>query len=100
MRYAVLYDFAVAYKLLLSLLLLAVSFYLRQWLDFLTILAVTAMVLMAEMFNTAIETLCDFVEEQHNEKIAVIKDIAAAATGVAIFAWAAVLLFEVARLSR
>ena len=34
---------------------------------------------VAEIFNSAIEALCDFVETRHNEKIKVIKDIAAAA---------------------
>ena len=43
--------------------------------------------LAAELFNTAIEALCDFVETRHDEKIRIIKDIAAAATGVAILAW-------------
>jgi diacylglycerol kinase (ATP) len=51
-------------------------------------------VLVAEMFNSAIEALCDFVEERHNEKIKVIKDIAAAAVGVTILMWVVVLAFE------
>lgn len=51
----------------------------------------TAFVLVAEIFNSAIEALCDFVETRHNEKIKVIKDIAAAGVGIAIFAWLIVL---------
>jgi len=77
LRYAVAYDFSVAYKLVLSVVLLA-----------------TGLVLVAEMFNSAIEALCDFVEERHNEKIKVIKDIAAAAVGVTILMWVVVLAFE------
>lgn len=53
---------------------------------------------MAELFNTAIEALCDFVELQHNEKIGIIKDIAAAGTGMAIFAWSIVMIGEVVTL--
>jgi diacylglycerol kinase len=45
----------------------------------------TGVVLAAELYNTAIEALCDFVENRHDEKIRIIKDIAAA-TGVAVLA--------------
>ena len=58
LRYAVLYDFSVTYKLVLSVL----------------------------------------VEARHNEKIKVIKDIAAAAVGIAIFTWFVVLTVELGRL--
>jgi diacylglycerol kinase (ATP) len=97
LRYAVVYDFSVAYKLILSTLVLAAAFLLRAWVDFLLILVVTAFVLAAEIFNSAIEALCDFVETRHNEKIKVIKDIAAAAVGISIFVWLVVLAVEISR---
>ena len=34
------------------------------------------------VMNSAIEALCDFVETRHNEKIGIIKDIAAAGVGI------------------
>ena len=98
LRYAVLYDWSVTYKLVLSAIVLVVAFSLRAWVDFLLILVVTAFVLVAEIFNSAIEALCDFVETRHNEKIKVIKDIAAAAVGIAIFVWMIVLAVELGRL--
>ena len=98
LRYAVLYDWSVTYKLVLSAIVLVVAFALRAWVDFLLILVVTAFVLVAEIFNSAIEALCDFVETRHNEKIKVIKDIAAAAVGIAIFVWMIVLAVELGRL--
>ena len=98
LRYAVLYDWSVTYKLILSVVVLAVAFGARAWVDFLLILVVTAFVLVAEIFNSAIEALCDFVETRHNEKIKVIKDIAAAGVGIAIFAWFIVLGVELSRL--
>jgi diacylglycerol kinase (ATP) len=55
-------------------------------------------VLAAEMMNTAIEALCDFVEPRHDERIKVVKDVAAAAVGVAILAWIIVLAVEAGRL--
>ena len=50
--------------------------------------------------NLGINLLCltDFVEDRHNEKIKVIKDIAAAAVGIAILLWVAVMAFEVHQL--
>ncbi len=97
LRYAVLYDWSVTYKLVLSAAVLVAAFALRAWVDFLLILVVTAFVLVAEIFNSAIEALCDFVETRHNEKIKVIKDIAAAAVGIAILVWIVVLGVEVGR---
>ena len=97
LRYAVIYDFSVAYKLVLSVLVLAAAFALRAWVDLLLILAVTALVLVAEIFNSALEALCDFVETRHNERIKVIKDIAAAAVGISIFVWLIVLTIETSR---
>ncbi len=98
LRYAVLYDWSVTYKLILSVVVLAIAFGARAWVDFLLILVVTAFVLVAEIFNSAIEALCDFVETRHNEKIKVIKDIAAAGVGIAIFVWFIVLGVELSRL--
>jgi len=37
------------------------------------------LVIAAEIFNTAIEWLCDFIEPNHHEKIGLIKDVAAGA---------------------
>ena len=98
LRYAMRYDFSVAYKVYLSVLTLGTCFLLRQWVDFFLIMAATALVLIAEMFNSAIEALCDFVETQENHKIKAIKDIAAAAAGISILVWAVILGVEFSHL--
>jgi diacylglycerol kinase len=95
LRYAVHYDFSVAYKLYMSIIILIICFLLRQWVDFVMIMAATALVLIAEMFNSSIETLCDFVETNENFKIKVIKDISAAAAGISILLWAVIICVEV-----
>ncbi|MEW6678070.1 MAG: diacylglycerol kinase [Pseudomonadota bacterium] len=100
LRYAVLYDFSVTWKLAASVPVLIAALFLREWVDSLLILLATAFVLVAEIFNSAIEALCDFVEPRYSEKIAVIKDIAAAAVGIAMFAWLLVLGFEVEEMVR
>lgn len=43
----------------------------------LTILIVSFSVLVAELFNTSIEKMADFVEPNFNKEIGIIKDIAA-----------------------
>lgn len=94
LRYAIRYDFSVAYKVYLSLLMLMICFFLRQWIDLLLIMAATGLMFIAEMFNSAIEALCDFIETNENEKIKVIKDISAAATGISILLWVVVIAIE------
>jgi diacylglycerol kinase len=100
LRYAVLHDFSVAYKLALSVVVLAFAFALSQWVDALLILLATGLVLTAEILNSAIEAMCDFVEARHNEKIKIIKDVAAAGVGIAILVWAIIMVWEMARLWR
>jgi len=98
LRYAIVYDFSVAYKVVLSTIVLVACFYFRQWIDVFAVLAATGAMLMAEMFNTTIEALCDFVETRENEKIRAIKDIAAAAAGISIVVWAVIFFMELGRL--
>lgn len=100
LRYAVVYDFSVAWKLVFSLCVLVAALSARAWVDSLLIVVVTALVLVAEIMNSAIEALCDFVETRHNEKIGIIKDIAAAGVGIAMFTWLLVLGFEVEEMLR
>lgn len=95
---AVITDFSVAYKVVLSMPLLGFSFFLRRWIDVSIILLAMGLVLIAELFNSAIEVLCDFVEPQRNEQIRITKDIAAAATGLSIGVWAVILGIEMIRL--
>lgn len=91
LRYAVLHDFSVLYKVILSAIILIWSVSLHAWLDTVVIILATGVALAAELFNTALEALCDFVEVRDNDKIRIIKDIAAAAAGIAILAWAVVI---------
>jgi diacylglycerol kinase (ATP) len=67
---------------------------------FFFILTATAIVLMAELFNSAIEALCDFIETRKNQKIKVIKDISASAVGIGILLWATIMMVEFVRLLR
>jgi diacylglycerol kinase len=96
--YAARFDFSFAYKLFLSIGVLITCFILRQWIDFFFILTATALVLMAELFNSAIEALCDVVEARQNPKIKVVKDISASAVGIGILLWATIMTVEFVRL--
>lgn len=94
LKYAIRYDFSVTYKLFLSFAVLVVFFFFRQWVDFLLMSAATAMMLQAELFNSAIEATCDFLTTEESHKIKVIKDIAAAAAGICILLWAVIFFVE------
>jgi diacylglycerol kinase (ATP) len=94
LRVAVISDFSVAYKLVLSIPIMFLAFMLQRWVDVTLVLLATGMMLVAELFNSAIEILCDFVEDRENFQIGVIKDIAAAAAGISILVWAVTLLLE------
>ena len=94
LRFAVHYEFTFTYKLVLSLIILLPALIYRQWLDFEMILLSTGLVLIAELFNTSIEAVCDFIETRHNEKIRAIKDIAAAAVGISMVVWLTVMIFN------
>jgi diacylglycerol kinase len=96
--YATRFDFSFAYKLFLSIGVLILCIVLRQWIDFFFILTATALVLMAELFNSAIEALCDFIETRENPKIKVVKDISASAVGICILLWATIMIVEFIRL--
>ena len=94
LRYAVFYDVSVAWKLGLSIVVLGLFGYLYQWVDFLIVFVATALMLIAEMFNTTTEALCDFIEPREDKRIGAIKDIAAAAAGISIVVWVIVLAAE------
>jgi len=94
---AVIMDFSVAYKIVLSAILMAGFFYYRQWLDFGMVLIATGLVIISEVFNTAIEALCDFVEPEYNQKIGLIKDVSAGAVGISIFIWFIIISIEIYR---
>lgn len=98
LQVAVVTDFSVAYKVILSVPVLGGAFLFRQWVDVGLILLAMGLMLISELFNSAIEVLCDFVEPQQNDRIRVTKDIAAAATGISILVWAAILIIEGIRL--
>jgi len=94
LRFAVRYDFSVAYKLVVALVLITGAGAMRQWVDFAVILLATGLVLTAELLNSAIEALCDFLETGHNARIGAIKDVAAAAVGISMVVWVIVIGFE------
>ena len=87
-------DFSVLYKVIFSSIVLVPVVLYNGWIDSSIIVLTTAFMIAAEMFNTAIEAICDFIHKEYHEQIRMIKDVAAAATGVAIFAWLIVMCIE------
>jgi diacylglycerol kinase (ATP) len=93
LRYAM-SDFSVMYKVLFSAILLIPVIYYNGWIDSSVVILSTAFMIGAEMFNTAIEAICDYMQSEFDEKIGMIKDVAAAATAVGIAAWIIVVVVE------
>ena len=87
-------DFSVLYKTLLSALMLVPVILYNGWIDASVVLLATGAMIAAEMFNTAIEAVCDYIQSDYDEKIGMIKDVAAAATAVVIGAWLLVMGIE------
>jgi diacylglycerol kinase len=98
LNFAVRRDRSVALQMILSLIVLAASFWLREWFDFVFILVITGYMLITEIFNSTIEALCDYVQPEHDPRIGAIKDVAAAAAGISVIIWIAALLFEAVRI--
>jgi diacylglycerol kinase len=67
LSFAVRHGFSVAYKVVLSLVLVVVSAALQRWVDFVVIVPAAGVVLTAELFNSAVEGLCDFMGTGHDE---------------------------------
>jgi diacylglycerol kinase len=94
LKFSVLHDASVAYKVVLSLATMGISFYFKQWVDVMAIVIVTGLMLTSELFNSSIEAICDFLVTEENDKIGIIKDISAAATGISILVWLLVMAYE------
>jgi diacylglycerol kinase (ATP) len=92
------HDFNVAYKIVLSVVVLVLAAVTGSWLDLAVVAAATGLLLAGELFNTALEQLCDIVEPGHDERIGAVKDVAAAAAGIAMWFWFLVVVLEAVRL--
>ncbi len=91
-------DFSVLYKSILSIILLIPVIIYNGWIDSSVVVLATSFMIASEMFNTAIEAICDYMQSEFDEKIGMIKDVAAAATAVAITAWIIVVSIELIEL--
>ncbi len=100
LRFSVLHDFSVLYKVILSIVILIPVMIYNAAIDASLLVLATGVMISAEMFNTSIEAVCDYMQSDFDEKIGIIKDIAAAATGIAIFSWVIVLVLEVVEVWR
>ena len=93
------HDFNVAYKMVVSAAVLVLAAVAWKWLDLAVIGVATGLLLVGELFNTAIEQLCDVVQPAYDERIGAVKDVAAAAAGTGTVAWLAVVAIEAVRLA-
>ncbi|MBV7339203.1 diacylglycerol kinase [Chloroflexi bacterium TSY] len=98
LRFAISHDRNVAIQMFVTITVLLLAFWLRQWFDFVLLLIVTGHMLVTEMVNTAIEAICDYIQPDYDPRIGLIKDIAAAASGIAIVIWVVTIIYELMRI--
>ncbi|MEA4858159.1 MAG: diacylglycerol kinase [Solidesulfovibrio sp.] len=94
LRFAVLYDASVAWKVVVSVAVLAIFAWAGHWRDFCIVLVATGQMLAVELVNSAIEGVCDFLVAHEDKRIKAIKDMAAAGAGIGIAFWLLVIVWE------
>lgn len=97
LRFAVVYDASVAWKVAVSAVVLSGFAAGGSWWNFAIVLVATGQMLAAELINSAIEGVCDLLANQQDRRIKAIKDMAAAAAGIAILFWLVVIVWEAGR---
>lgn len=71
--------------LMVTLLVLVLGFLLKiSSLEWISIIVCIVLVFMAEIFNTALENLCDVISPEIDPRIKIIKDLSAAAVLVSV----------------
>jgi diacylglycerol kinase len=79
-RYCFKNEFNFRIHFIATLVVLIVSIILSVSItEWMIIIACITSVLMAELFNTAIENLCNIIESNYHPQIKIIKDVSAAA---------------------
>lgn len=80
MKYFFLYERNGSMQLVVTIVVLTLAVGLKiNTTEWLFVLLCVALVLCLEMMNTAIETLCDAVQEEIHPQIKIVKDVAAGA---------------------
>ena len=72
-------DKSIRIQLIIFILVIIVGFILKfNYFEWIIILILCFIVVIAEIINTCIEKVCDLIDENENDKIKVIKDMSAA----------------------
>jgi len=80
-------QFNIRFHFVATLFALGLSFYLKlNWEEWCLIILAVAIVWIAELLNTALEYLTDFVSPEYNHLAGKVKDIAAASAFMAALA--------------
>ena len=85
-------DKSAVIKGVFSLAVLLVIALQGNWLMFGLVAGVAAFNITVELFNTCIELICDYLTSEYDERIKLIKDVAAASTNVAYLLWVAIVV--------
>lgn len=100
LRYGVVVDRSIRFQFILACMAVAASVILGLSLsEWLWILLCITLVLMAEIFNSCIEKVVDYISQERTDQARIIKDMAAAAVMlVSFFAFVVACLIFIPRL--
>jgi len=74
-------NFKIHVGVFILVVLLGFYFRIEKW-EWATVLLCSLLVFICEIINTAMERLCDYIQPENEERIGLIKDIAASAVFV------------------
>ncbi len=85
---------AIITQAIISLIFIGLGVYfgINRW-EWIVQISMMGFVLATESLNTAVEKICDFIHPDYNEKIGLIKDIAAGAVSFAALTSVVVAIF-------
>lgn len=72
-------DHSIRLQIIIAIIVVGITIPLHlDSIAYLALFSAIALVIITETINTAIERLCDYIQDQHDPKIGTIKDLSAA----------------------
>ena len=93
---ALMFEKSLRIQLGLGILSIGVSIWQQSYLMTFLNFMFAIIVISGEMFNTALERLCDLVQPERDERVRIIKDIAAAAVLTLAVGWGSLMIIQFA----
>lgn len=94
-KYIYKYDRSVIRKSVYSFLIISLIIWQQDWRMLLLMVVASGFMISAELFNTCVELICDYLTNKYDQRIKIIKDVSAASTNIAFILWIGLALYEI-----